>query len=112
MTAKSKQKYTSFIQYAEAGLSRAAVRQARKQAEEEILGLKLARLRKEFGIKQVDIENFSQSGVSKIEARKDMKVSTLIDYVRSLGLELEIKVRTKRTAKNPRKKELTLIKSA
>ena len=34
--------------------------------------------------------NFTQSSVSKIEKRKDIKISTLIDYLDSLGMGLEI----------------------
>lgn len=34
--------------------------------------------------------NFTQSSVSKIEKRKDIKISTLIDYLDSLGMGLQI----------------------
>ena len=36
------------------------------------------------------MENFTQLSVSKIEKIKDIKVSTLIDYLDSLGMGLEI----------------------
>ena len=104
-------KYSAFVPHAQEHLANEAAERARKRAEAEILGWKLAHLRHEFGIKQTDLENFSQSGVSKIENRKDMKVSTLINYVRSLGLELEIKVRSRGAARKRVVKEVTLLHS-
>ncbi len=62
------------------------------KAELEILSIKMAKLRAEHDIKQSDMRNFRQSSVSKIESRKDMKISTLIDYFDSLGMGVEISV--------------------
>ena len=63
---------------------------ARKLYEQESLNLKLKALRGKYGVKQADISNFTQTAVSKLERRKDIKISTLIDYLESLGLGLEI----------------------
>ena len=63
---------------------------ARKLYEQESLNLKLKALRGKYGVKQADISNFTQTAVSKLERRKDIKISTLIDYLESLGLVLEI----------------------
>ena len=52
--------------------------------------IRLAQLREERNIKQSEMSNFTQSSVSKIEKRKDIKISTLIDYLDSLGMGLEI----------------------
>lgn len=41
-------------------------------------------------ISESEMVNFTQSSVSKIEKRKDIKISTLIDYLDSLGMGLEI----------------------
>jgi len=35
---------------------------------------------------------FSQAGVSKLEKRKDMKISTLIEYLEGIGMGMEIRV--------------------
>ncbi|MCL1813948.1 MAG: helix-turn-helix transcriptional regulator [Treponema sp.] len=63
---------------------------ARKLCEQELLNIRLKELRDKCGIKQVDVANFSQTAVSKLERRKDIRISTLIDYLDSLGMGLEI----------------------
>ena len=63
---------------------------ARKLYEQETLNIKLKALRGKYGIKQEEVNNFSQTAVSKLERRKDIKISTLIDYLESLGFGLEI----------------------
>ena len=67
-----------------------SVRKAHIKAEQEILTIRLAQLREIMNKKQTEIKNFTQSSVSKIEKRKDIKISTLIDYLDSLGMGLEI----------------------
>lgn len=57
-----------------------------------IFKLKLAELRKKFGIKQSDIKGFSQVSISRIESRNGIRFFTLIDYIHTCGLGLEIKV--------------------
>lgn len=71
-------------------MSEEAVRKAHLRAEQEILTIRLAQLREEQKIKQSEMENFSQTSVSKIEKRKDIKISTLIEYLDNLGMGLEI----------------------
>ena len=63
---------------------------ARKLYEQDSLNIKLKALRGKYGIKQEELNNFSQTAVSKLERRKDLKISTLIDYLESLGFGLEI----------------------
>jgi len=63
---------------------------ARKLCEQDLLNIRLKKLRGKSGIKQADVANFSQTAVSKLERRKDIKISTLIDYLESLGMGLEI----------------------
>ena len=67
-----------------------SIRKAYIKAEKEILKIRLAQLREEQNKKQSEMNNFTQSSVSKIEKRKDIKISTLIDYLDSLGMGLEI----------------------
>ncbi len=66
------------------------LKRAKKIAERELLKIKLSELRSAQGLKQSDVPNFTQTAVSKIENRKDIRVSTLIDYLESLGMGLEI----------------------
>ena len=63
---------------------------ARKLYEQDSLNIKLKALRGKYGIKQEELDRFSQTAVSKLERRKDIKISTLIDYLESLGMGLEI----------------------
>ena len=76
----------------EAMMSEESVRRARMKAEQEILAIRLAQLREEQNIKQSEMRNFNQASVSKIESRKDIKRSTLMDYLYSLDFDLEIAV--------------------
>jgi nicotinic acid phosphoribosyltransferase len=63
---------------------------ARKLYERDSLNIKLKALRGKYGVKQTEVSNFSQTAISKLERRKDLKISTLIDYLESLGFGLEI----------------------
>lgn len=67
------------------------VHSARLTAEREILSIRLADLRERQGIKQSDFKAFTQTAVSKLEKRKDMKISTLIEYLENIGMGLEIR---------------------
>jgi len=71
------------------------VERAQKEAEKEIFQIRLSELRKQMGIRQEDLKMFSQSSISKLESRKDIKVSTLIEYLANLGLGVEIKAYSK-----------------
>ena len=78
------------IKMMESNMSPEAVRRTHIKAEQDIMTIRLAQLRKEQNVKQSEMTNFTQSSVSKIEKRKDIKISTLIDYLDSLGMGLEI----------------------
>ena len=85
------------------------IRDAKLTADREILSIKLAKLRERRGIKQADLKTFTQTAVSRLEKRKDMKLSTLIEYLDDIGMGLEIRVYNK-TGDKPGKPE-TLLKS-
>lgn len=74
----------------EAKMSPAVLKKAHQLYEQESLNLKLKELRGKYGIKQTEVAHFSQTAISKLERRKDMRISTLIDYLDSLGMGLEI----------------------
>jgi hypothetical protein len=63
---------------------------AKKMAQKEILNVRLAMLREKYGVKQSEITTFTQTAVSKLENRKDIRISMLIDYLDNLGMGLEI----------------------
>ena len=87
-----KLKTTNFFTSAEKTMSRGAVERAEKKANNILLGLQLAELRKKADIKQNELPGFSQTSISRLEARgENIKLSTLIEYVHALGMEIEIK---------------------
>ena len=89
--SKRPKKLNNFFELAESLMSPDDIQVAKLKAKNIILKLKLAEMRKKYGIKQTDIPGFSQVSVSRIESRNDIKVSTLIDYIHACGMELEIK---------------------
>ena len=84
-------KLKSAIEAMESMMSSESIERSRKKAEQEIFAIKLGMLREKRGLKQNEIKNFSQTSVSKIERRNDIKLSTLIDYLHSLDMGLEIR---------------------
>ena len=82
-------------------------RRARGAAEREILRIRLGELRARQGVKQSEMQAFTQTAVSKLEKRRDMKLSTLIAHLQGIGMGLEIRVYRK-GAKKAGKKEILL----
>ncbi|WP_411824664.1 XRE family transcriptional regulator [Leptospira sp. 'Mane'] len=100
------------IESIEKSLSPESIARAKHKAEQMLFQINLAELRKQVGLRQEDITNFSQSGLSKLESRKDMKISTLIDYLDSLGMDLEIKAKLRKKDDKKTKKEFILLKAS
>jgi hypothetical protein len=69
-------------------------------AEQEILAIRLGQLREKLGVKQTEFDNFSQTSISRLEKRKDIRISTLIEYLNNLGMGMEIKTFPKTKRKN------------
>jgi hypothetical protein len=97
------------IKAMEKRMSPETVARARREAEQDILQIKLSDLRKRMGIRQTDIRSFTQASISKLEKRKDIKLSTLVEYLDCLGLGVEIRVFPKR--RNPSIEEITILKA-
>jgi len=97
-------KKTHPISELEAKMNPDVLARAKKMAKEESLNIRLAILREKYGMKQSEISKFTQTAVSKLEKRKDIRISTLIDYLDSLGMGLEITAYPRNSAK----KELLL----
>ena len=85
-----------------------SIERSRRKAEQEIFAIKLGQLREKCGLKQTEVKNFSQTSVSRLERRKDIKISTLIDYLSSMDMGLEIKIYPK--GKNIKMNEEVLLK--
>ena len=90
-------------------LSDKRIRRAQKEAENEIIKIRLSALREKRGLRQEDVKSFSQSSVSKLESRNDIKISTLVEYLDNLGLGIEIKVYPKNDKKKG--KEIVILKA-
>jgi len=88
------------IKMMESKMKPESVARSRAMAEQEILTIKLSQLREKLGVKQDEFNNFSQTSISRLEKRKDIRISTLIEYLSSLGMGLEIKTFPKKTVKN------------
>ena len=79
------------IKMMESKMSPESIIRSRIMAEQEILTIKLGQLREKLGVKQDEFNNFSQTSISRLEKRKDIRISTLIEYLNNLGMGLEIK---------------------
>ena len=88
------------IKMMESKMNPESVTCSRIMAEQEILTIKLGQLREKLGVKQDEFDNFSQTSISRLEKRKDIKISTLIEYLNNLGMGLEIKTFPKKKIKN------------
>jgi hypothetical protein len=102
------QKNKDFTDELAAMLPKERVERAKRDAEKEIFQIRLSELRRKMGLRQEDIQNFSQSSISKLESRKDIKVSTLIEYLDNIGMGVEIKAYPKKKRKAG--KEVILLK--
>ena len=101
---------TSAIKELEKSLSKESVSRAHEKAEELLFQINLSELRKKSGYTQEDIKEFSQSGLSKIESRSDLKISTLKQYLHSIGMVLEIRARKIKTNSKDKTEEYILLK--
>ena len=79
------------IKMMESKMAPESVVRSRIMAEQEILTIRLGQLREKLGVKQNEFNNFSQTSISRLEKRKDIRISTLIEYLHNLGMGLEIK---------------------
>ena len=79
------------IKMMESKMKPESVERSRMMAKQEILTIKLSQLREKLGVKQDEFGSFSQTSISRLEKRKDIRISTLIDYLNNLGMGLEIK---------------------
>ncbi|MCW7471760.1 XRE family transcriptional regulator [Leptospira bourretii] len=105
---KKKKELKSFDTDLTKFVSQDIIDQAKAEAQKQIFKLKLAELRQKQGIKQTDVDGFSQVSVSRIESRSDIKISTLVDYVHACGFDVEIKAVPK---KKKNKEEFVLLRA-
>jgi transcriptional regulator with XRE-family HTH domain len=97
------------IKMMESKMSPESVARSRMMAEQEILTIRLGQLREKLGVKQDEFNNFSQTSISRLEKRKDIRISTLIEYLNNLGMGLEIKTFPKNHINNVEEEVLLRI---
>jgi hypothetical protein len=97
-------KHTHPISELDARMNPEVLARARKMAEEESLTIRLGILREKYGVKQSETGTVTQTTAAKRERHTDMRISTLIDYLASLDMGLEITA----CPKNSDRKELLL----
>lgn len=106
--AKKLKRKNDFINEMESMLLAEDVGKANKLSKNILFQISLKELREKRGLTQEDIHAFKQASVSKIESRKDIKLSTLIDYLHCLGMEIEIRARPK--GEESKRKDVILLK--
>ncbi|HEX5129471.1 MAG TPA: helix-turn-helix transcriptional regulator [Usitatibacter sp.] len=79
---------------------RARIAKASRRMAKEMIAYadSLAEVRKAFRKTQVDVGkgmSLAQNAISQLEARKDIRISTLAKYVGALGGELDLVIRSK-----------------
>lgn len=106
---RSKRQYSDFFTKAKKSMNLESVGRAERKAENILFNLKLADLRKKIGLKQTEISGFSQTSISRIETREDLKLSTLISYINALGMNIEIRAVSKSGKRKKEKDQNILI---
>ena len=104
---KTKPAKGSFFENAKKVMSPEAIAKAESKAKLEILNIRLAQLREQLGIKQTEIAGFTQPSVSKLESREDLKISTLLQYLE--GLDMDVEIIAHRKGKNSKDDEFELL---
>jgi hypothetical protein len=97
------------IKMMESKMAPESVARSRLIAEQEILTIRLGQLRERLGKKQNEFDGFSQTSVSRLEKRKDIRISTLIEYLNNLGMGLEIKTFPKTNVKKVKEEILLRV---
>jgi hypothetical protein len=97
------------IKMMESKMTPESAARSRMMAEQEILTIRLGQLREKLGVKQDEFDNFSQTSISRLEKRKDIRVSTLIEYLNNLGMGLEIKTFPKKKVKKIKEEVLLRV---
>ena len=97
------------IKMMESKMTPESVTRSRIMAKQEILTIRLGQLREKLGVKQDEFSNFSQTSISRLEKRKDIRISTLIEYLNNLGMGLEIKTFPKKKVRKIKEEVLLRV---
>ncbi len=87
---KNKSTNSDFLQHAKSVMGEKRFNKVAKRGQNAADELKLKMARELLSLNQTDLKGLSQPDVSKIEARKDMKLSTLRKYAEAMGMKVVI----------------------
>lgn len=90
MKKKLKNYESDFFTHAKNSLGEDIVERAVKKGQFKVRILRLKMAREMIGLNQTDLKGITQPEVSKIEKRKDMKISTLDKYAKAMGMKVKI----------------------
>ena len=90
MKKKIKKRNSDFFNNAKEVIGDTRYNRAVKKGREYANELRLKTAREMIGLSQTDLEGMSQPEVSKIEARRDVKISTLKKYAEAMGMKVKI----------------------
>ena len=79
------------IKMMESKMSPESAARSRAMAEQEILTIRLGQLGEKLSVRQDGFDNRNRQSIPEFEKRKDIRISTLIEYLDRLGMGLEIK---------------------
>jgi hypothetical protein len=81
---------SDFISHAKKVMGEKKFNKAVKKGKKKVLELRLKMARELIGLNQTELKGMTQPEVSKIEKRKDLKISTLDKYAKAMGMKLKI----------------------
>ncbi|EQC48793.1 toxin-antitoxin system, antitoxin component, Xre domain protein [Bacteriovorax sp. BSW11_IV] len=90
MKKKTKKHNQDFFSHAKEVMGEKRYARALKKGQAQVNELRLKMAREMIGLNQSDLKGMTQPEVSKIEKRKDLKISTLNKYAKSMGMKVKI----------------------
>jgi len=90
MKKKTKKHDQDFFSNAKKVVGEERYNKAIQKGHEKANEIRLKMARELIGKNQTDLKGMTQPEVSKIEARKDLKISTLKKYAEALGMKVKI----------------------
>ncbi len=90
MKKKTKKYEQDFFANAKKVVGEERYNKALKKGHDKANAIRLKMARELIGKNQTELKGLTQPEVSKIEARKDLKISTLEKYAKALGMKVTI----------------------
>ena len=87
---KNKKYNPDFFDHARKSMGKKRFEKATNEGKALANEIRLKMARELLGLNQTDLSGLTQPEVSKIESRKDMKISTLKKYAHALGMKVKI----------------------